>query len=334
MNNKLRIIHSLSFDPWYNLGLEEYFFENPASDEVILYLWQNEKAVVIGQNQNAWKECRCNLLYEKGGKLARRLSGGGAVYHDLGNLNFSFITKDNNYDLEKQLSVILKAVNSFGIKAHFSGRNDIVVNEKKFSGNAFYFDKGTALHHGTILINTDLLELVNYLKVSESKIRSKGIDSVSSRVINLTDIDPVFTVDSMKNALIKSFQIIYDKEAEQISVDPEIESKLKDLYSKYASWEWRFGKSLDFDISFSHRFDWGEFDLILKMKQAYIDSAHVFSDSMEVNLIKNISAVVNNGSFKLEDICRVIESIAIDEGNRLQVEELTKWIRKEIRNLT
>mgnify|MGYP006291837759 FL=1 len=116
LKEKLTIIHSKEYNPWYNLALEEYLFNNLDENEIILYLWQNDHTVVIGRNQNAWQECRCSLLEEEdGGFLARRLSGGGAVYHDLGNLNFTFILKKNKYDVEKQLAVILKAARGLGI---------------------------------------------------------------------------------------------------------------------------------------------------------------------------------------------------------------------------
>ena len=128
-----RIIKSLSHDPWVNLAIEEHLLEQVTEDEVILYLWQNENTVVIGRNQNAWKECKHLDLEREGGKLARRLSGGGAVYHDLGNLNFTFIMNKKHYDLSKQLTVILQAVKKLGIKAEFSGRNDLVIEEKQFS---------------------------------------------------------------------------------------------------------------------------------------------------------------------------------------------------------
>src|SRR6056297_3762446 len=147
-----KIYHSTSFDPWHNLAFEEYLLNQVEENEVILYLWQNDNTGVIGRNQNAWKECRSELLAEEGGKLARRLSGGGAVYHDLGNLNFTFIMDKDNYNLKKQLKVILEAVRDQGIEAEFSGRNDLVVKSKKFSGNAFYFGSETAYHHGTILV--------------------------------------------------------------------------------------------------------------------------------------------------------------------------------------
>ncbi|MTK11235.1 MAG: lipoate--protein ligase, partial [Clostridiaceae bacterium] len=198
---KTKIVVSTSVDPYYNLSLEEYLLNNVEEDEVILYLWQNANTVVIGRNQNPWKECKCKELELNNGKIARRLSGGGAVYHDLGNLNFTFVASEALYNLEKQLKVILKAAQKEGINAQFSGRNDIEVNGKKFSGNAFYFTKTSAYHHGAILIDTDINKLGSYLQVSKEKIQSKGIDSVQARVVNLKNLNKDITIESFKMRL-------------------------------------------------------------------------------------------------------------------------------------
>ena len=147
-----RIILGNSHSPYFNLALEECLFNEQGDDGVTLYLWQNEHTVVIGRNQNAYRECRTRLLSEEGGNLARRTTGGGAVYHDLGNLNFSFIASKQNYNLKRQLSVIIDAVGSLGINACFTGRNDITTDDgAKFSGNAFLHNRTTSIQHGTLL---------------------------------------------------------------------------------------------------------------------------------------------------------------------------------------
>ena len=138
MLEKLTYIESNTTNPYHNLALEEALLFGCGKEECILYLWQNEKTVVIGKNQNAWKECRTEKLERDGGHLARRLSGGGAVYHDLGNLNFTFLVSREHYDLDRQLAVIQRALEHLGLRAEKSGRNDLLINGKKFSGNAFY----------------------------------------------------------------------------------------------------------------------------------------------------------------------------------------------------
>ena len=209
---KTRIVRSTSFDPWYNLALEEHLLRTIGPDQVVLYLWQNQGTVVIGRNQNAWKQCRCRELEADGKKLARRLSGGGAVYHDLGNLNFTFIMERRNYNLERQLGVILKAVGKQGIEAEFSGRNDIVVQGRKFSGNAFYFEELSAYHHGTILVDVDFEDMTRYLQVSQAKMRSKAIESVQARVVNLKSLNPDISIETMAAALAEAFVEVYGGE--------------------------------------------------------------------------------------------------------------------------
>ena len=202
--NKL-LYMSMSMDPWYNLATEEALFDKYGEDNIVFYLWRNHNTVVVGRNQNALNECKCDVLESNGGKLARRITGGGAVFHDEGNLNFTFIMPKDVYNVKRQLKVILNAVRSFGIEAEFTGRNDLTVNDRKFSGNAFCIRNSKAFHHGTILMATDMSKLSDYLKVSKDKIKSKGVKSVKSRVVNLSSLNPEINVSNMKTALIKAF---------------------------------------------------------------------------------------------------------------------------------
>ena len=149
MVHQLQICITDCVDPYRNLATEKYLLDTTPEDCCTLFLWQNKNTVVIGKNQNAWAECRCSLLESEGGKLARRLSGGGAVFHDLGNLNFTFLSSTVNYDLSRNLNVIKTACHLAGISAEISGRNDILADNRKFSGNAFYNTKDKSYHHGT-----------------------------------------------------------------------------------------------------------------------------------------------------------------------------------------
>ena len=198
MVEKITYIESGQFHPYKNLAVEEYLLLHCEPQECILYLWQNQNTVVIGRNQNAWKECKVESLEENGGHLARRLSGGGAVYHDLGNLNFTFLVSKENYSIDRQLEVIVKAVQKLGAKAEKSGRNDILIDGKKFSGNAFFDSKGYYYHHGTLLLNVDTASMSRFLNPSKAKLQSKGIDSVRSRVVNLSSLCPDITVDTIQ----------------------------------------------------------------------------------------------------------------------------------------
>ncbi|MDA8227459.1 MAG: lipoate--protein ligase [Desulfitobacterium hafniense] len=321
-----RIFKSLSRDPWVNLTIEEHLLEQITEDEVILYLWQNDNTVVIGRNQNAWKECRHLELEREGGKLARRLSGGGAVYHDLGNLNFTFIMNKKHYDLSKQLTVILQAVKKLGLKAEFSGRNDLVIEEKKFSGNAYYFNKDRALHHGTILVNSDLTKLSRYLQVSREKIISKGIDSVQSRVVNLAEVCKSVTLADMIKGMEESFINVYGRDAQEIAVDHN-NFNIGSLVQKYSSWEWRFGNTPKFDISISRRFVWGEVELGFCLKNGHIDSVQVFSDAIEEGLIRYIGKGLEGCSFgKDRMIERLVKVDRRSENQSIIIKDVVLWL--------
>lgn len=328
---KLTIIHSEEYNPWYNLALEEHLFNNLDEDEIILYLWQNDQTVVIGRNQNSWQECRCSLLEEEnGGFLARRLSGGGAVYHDLGNLNFTFILKKKNYDVEKQLEVILKAVRNLGIKAEFTGRNDITVSGKKISGNAFYHSQGTAYHHGTILFDTDIESLVKYLQVSQEKIKSKGIKSVRSRVVNLKEIKEDLTLNSIKEEIEKSFLETYNaslKKVEKIETKPSQIKELEELYNKYSSWDWRYGKTPDFDIYFEKRFEWGGVELGIALIDGKIDQVRVYSDAGNAELFVKINEILKGEKLNKERIISSLDKLKA-VGNQDIINDLKQWLAK------
>ena len=229
-------------DGWLNLARDGYFLENNKKGDVILYFYVNKNAVIIGRNQNAWKECSIANMDADGVQLVRRHSGGGAVFHDNGNLNFSFITDEKHYDLNRQMRVILNAVSKLGLKAELSGRNDITVDGKKFSGNAFSLAKGNRSHHGTILVNADLTKLSNYLCVSKEKMRSKGIDSVRARVCNICELSSGLTVEAMRRLVIESFIEEYGAASEYV-FDGTALAEVEERRERLASWEWRFGKT-------------------------------------------------------------------------------------------
>ena len=201
-----KLVLGTSYDPWYNLAVEEYLLEQLSDDQIILYLWQNDNTVVIGRNQNPWQECKINDLEAEGGRLARRLSGGGAVFHDLGNLNYTLLFPKDRYNLDEQLTIVLNALSNLGIAAEFSGRNDIVYQGKKISGTAFYYGPKGAYIHGTILIDSNLNNLTSMLKVSAEKIKSKGIDSIRSRVMNLIEVKPQLTVSQVQDSICSSLK--------------------------------------------------------------------------------------------------------------------------------
>lgn len=315
----LRVYISKCNDPAFNLAFEEYLVKSSDIDDKILYLWQNENTVVIGRNQNPWKECDWKRLDSDKGKLVRRLSGGGAVFHDLGNLNFTFISEDNENKVKENVKIIIEALKNLGINAYFSGKNDILVDGYKISGNSYFSENEILCHHGTLLVNADITKLSNYLKVSELKLKSKGIDSVKSRVINLKKVKKDLTVNNIIDTLIDTFFNNFGS-GEINYIDNESECNFDELIKKYNSWEWTFGSSPQFDIQLRNRFIWGEVELNLLVEDGIIEDIKVYSDSMDPHFSKNIESNLKGAKFQKEDFSKSVNKL--EDERRL---DLLEW---------
>jgi len=285
MIDKLYYFISPGYNPHENIATEEELLYRVNQGECILYLWQNERTVVIGRNQNAWKECRIEQLSCDDGVLARRLSGGGAVYHDLGNLNFTFLLRKKDYDTVRQSEVILRAVQNCGIQAIRNGRNDLTVDDKKFSGNAYYETGDRLYHHGTVMVNVSKADMKKYLRPSSFKLKSKGVSSVESRVMNLCEAGPDITVEKLRESLLESFRECYNlPAAEELFVeDMDIASLLK-RRKKFGTVVWVYGKASEFTNQFNFRGEYGEIYIEMKVDCGKIISAKVYSDSMDIML--------------------------------------------------
>ncbi len=308
--------------PWHNLAVEEYVLNNLPPETIVLYLYQNENTVVIGKNQNAWKECRHQQLNDEGGKLARRISGGGAVFHDMGNLNFSFIVSREDYDLHRQLSVILSAVRSMGVSAEFSGRNDILSEGAKFSGNAFCFRKDSAFHHGTILIGADMSKLARYLTVSKDKIASKGVESVRSRVCNLQERNSEIDVEKIAEALKVSFEKEYGPCEPLVIADP---AAVEAIEARNSTWEWQLGQSPSFDIETGTRFAWGNAEFAFSLKNGVITQASVYSDAMDADFIGQLPEALVGVSFNSAEIAARLRALTGTEEQKKIADEIAAF---------
>lgn len=308
---------------WHNLATEELLFDALGSGSRILYLWQNRDTVVIGRHQNAWKECRVRLLEQEGGCLARRMSGGGAVFHDLGNLNFSFILPQAEYDVHRQLDVVRAAVADFGIRAEFTGRNDLVLagGGEKFSGNAFRFSRGVGLHHGTIMVNVALDRMGRYLAPDPGKLRAKGIESVRSRVRNLAELSASIGIEPLKGALARSFVETYGA-AEALSVADLDAARLDALERKYGSWDFRMGRAMPFDATLEHRFEWGGVTLEMSLREGVVTGATVYSDAMDEAMIAGLAPAMLGVRYENEALAWALRGL-----NHLQANELAEWLQ-------
>ena len=233
MKNYLYI--STSGDGWTNLGTDEWFLEHVAPDEMALYFYINDNAVILGRNQNPWAECDLAAMERDHVQLVRRITGGGAVYHDRGNLNFSFIAGSGRYDQDRQLRLILEAVRALGIPCEATGRNDLAVEGRKFSGNAFCKRSKVQQHHGTLLVASDLDQLQKYLRVDPRKLRSKGTKSVRARVCNLSDFLPGLRVEALLEALKSAFAREYGG-YETLKTEDLPWADVRPYIEKHASW--------------------------------------------------------------------------------------------------
>ena len=315
MIETLRVYESEGFDPYRNLAIEQHLLETVEGGCCLLYLWRNERTVVIGKNQNAWTECRTTLLSGEGGHLARRLSGGGAVYHDLQNLNFTFLLREEDYDLMRQLSVIRRACLLCGIETEISGRNDLLALGRKFSGNAFYHHEGRAYHHGTLLIDVDADAMSRYLSPSKAKMQAKGVESVRARVVNLRELNPAITVDLLKAAMKQAFSEVYGL---PISAPPVIdEARVKELTLHYASDAWLFGQKLPFTFRCESRFSWGGLELQLSVDRGKVTDAKVYTDDMDPETAPKLQSAILGCPFSLSALSERIETESVPHARDL-----------------
>lgn len=283
----------------------------------ILYLWQNQNTVVIGKNQNAWAECRTSLLEAEGGRLARRLSGGGAVFHDLGNLNFTFLVRDEDYDLDKQLSVIQEAVRLAGISTERSGRNDVLAEGRKFSGNAFYHQGGHAYHHGTLMVDVDKEKLQRYLSPSKAKLEAKGVASVRSRVVNLKELSPGLTCDELRTHMLQAFEKVYALPSMPFTLTDTDLAQIEENAKRNASWEFLYGRRLSFTFTCEGRFDWGGVQLQLQANGGIITDAKVYSDAMDWQLAPKLEQALASCRFNTDAMMSAIGG-ALEDPNVTQ----------------
>jgi len=270
-------------DSRINLAIEEYALKTMDVDKDSFFLFYiNEPSIIIGKNQNTIEEINTDFVESNGIHVVRRLSGGGAVYHDLGNLNFSFITKDDGdsfRNFKKFTQPIVDALKEMGVDAELSGRNDILAEGRKISGNAQFSTRGRMFSHGTLMFDTEIEAVVSALKVRKDKIESKGIKSIRSRVANIMEfLEEPITINEFRLKLLHS---IFDGE-ENVKTVELTEQDWENIHAlskeRYANWEWNYGKSPAFNMSHSERYPVGGIDVRLQVKNSVIEDAHIYGD--------------------------------------------------------
>lgn len=285
---KLQIVQSNQTNPYHNLALEQVLMNQCPQDTLIFYLWQNAHTVVIGKHQSAYSEIFMEKALEDHVKIARRSSGGGTVYHDLGNLNFTFIAQDPIFNIEAQMNLIATALQSLNIPALVNGRNDIEVLGSKVSGNAFAHQGATHLHHGTLLLNVDKSALGKYLNVNPKKLQRKNVTSVTARVQNIIEFEAV-TLEQLIAHLIKSVQTYAQSEGEWLDFDAiDVGTEL----AHFADPDFIFGKQLKGKILLEDCFDFGCIKWEMEVTQGCVSQSRLFSDALDTQWVSALEAHV------------------------------------------
>ena len=307
------LINNTNTNAYFNLAMEEYFLKN--TNEDIFLLWQNENSIIVGKNQNTLSEINYDYVKENNIKVVRRLSGGGAVFHDLGNINFTFIScNDNSFsDFKKFTMPIVEALKELNVHAEFSGRNDLLIDGQKFSGNAQYNYKNKVMHHGTLLFSSEINDLSNALKVKPSKFQGKSVKSVKSRVTNISShLDKEMTVLEFKDYLMDFINKRDDNSHFYELNDKDVESINKLVEEKYSTWEWNFGYSPKYSLNNELKYPGGNVEFSLDVHDGLIKDIKFFGDFFGKEDISFIEDKLRNVKHNEYSIKSALEDVDIN----------------------
>lgn len=300
-------------DPRINLAIEEYALKHLDPSNTYLLFYINEPSIIIGKNQNTVEEINADYVEENGIHVVRRLSGGGAVYHDLGNLNFSFLTKDDGdsfHNFKKFTDPVVKALQKLGVPAELSGRNDILANGRKISGNAQFSTKGRMFSHGTLLFDSEIEHVVSALNVKKEKIESKGIKSIRSRVANIREfLNEPLSMEQFKEMLLS---YIFDGKDEipRYTLTEDDWKKIHEISKeRYQNWDWNYGKSPSFNVQHSHRFPVGQVDIRLEVKKGIIQQCKIYGDFFGVGDVADIEEQLKDVRYDRVSIDEALKNI-------------------------
>ncbi len=335
---KTRILLSDSTDPWFNLAVEDTIFRSMPADQRVLFLWRNADTIVIGRAQNPWRECNTERMEQDNIKLARRQTGGGAVFHDLGNTNFTFMAPKPEYNKDVSTQIVLAGLNKLGIQGQANGRNDLVVEDenglRKFSGSAYRETLDRGFHHGTLLLSADMQRLGDYLNPDEKKLKAKGITSVRARVTNLDQIKPDIDHEQVCEAIIEAFAEYYQETVEPELIAPDNFHNLpgfKERFERQSSWHWNFGNTPPFTHNLDERFSWGGVQLLLDVEKGIIKDATVFTDMLDPAPMEALAVRLPLTPYREADITAAMADVH-EQYPQYQawLDELLEWLKQAI----
>lgn len=327
----MKYIVNTSNDPAYNVALEAYAFQKLTDIDEIFILWINEPAIIIGRHQNTIQEINKEFIDKNGIHVVRRLSGGGAVYHDLNNLNYTIIsnnTQEGAFDFQTFSKPVIDTLAKLGVKAEFTGRNDLEINGQKFAGNAQAYYKGRMMHHGCLLFDVDMSVLGQALKVSKDKIESKGIKSVRARVTNIVDhLSDKITVQEFSDAILAQMKEEYPEMDEYVLSDAELSEIQAMRDNQFTTWDWTYGKAPEYTIERGVRYPAGKITTYANVENSTIKSVKIFGDFFGVKPVDDIEKMLEGVRYDYKDVLAALKTVDTSQYfSRMTPEEITKAI--------
>nr|WP_205395948.1 lipoate--protein ligase [Streptococcus lutetiensis] len=309
----MKYIVNKSHNPAYNIALEAYAFRELRDEDELFILWINEPTIVIGKHQNAIEEINKAYTDKHGIHVVRRLSGGGAVYHDLNNLNYTIISnkaEEGAFDFKTFSQPVIETLADLGVTATFTGRNDLEINGKKFCGNAQAYYKGRMMHHGCLLFDVDMTVLGNALQVSKDKIESKGVKSVRARVTNILDELPEkITAQEFSDRLLDKMKELYPDMTEYVLSDEELTEIEKLADEQFGTWDWTYGQSPDYAIKRSVRYPAGKLTSYVKVEKSVITGLKIYGDFFGIKDVSDIEEELIGLRYEYQDILAKLQEI-------------------------
>lgn len=327
----MKYIVNKSNDPAYNIALEAYAFRELTSEDEIFILWINEPAIIIGKHQNTIQEINKEYTDEHGIHVVRRLSGGGAVYHDLNNLNYTIISnksEEGAFDFKTFSQPVIATLADLGVKAEFTGRNDLEIDGKKFCGNAQAYYKGRMMHHGCLLFDVDMSVLGDALIVSKDKIESKGIKSVRARVTNiLNELPEKITVNEFSDKILEKMKETYPDMTEYVLSEDELVKIQESADTQFGTWDWTYGKAPEYTIERNVRYPAGKINTFANVQQSVIKNIKIYGDFFGIKDVEDIEKILIGTKYEYKDVLEKLKTIDTAQYfSRITVEEIAKAI--------